>query len=192
MLTRRAFWYLRHGETNWNAEGKSQGNVDVPLNARGEAQAHEAAAALLGRGIRSIVSSPMRRARDTAAIIAKVLGLVVGEEADLREVAFGAKEGQPMGPWYEAWLAGAVTPPGAETFEALRTRAAAALNRALERTPPVLVVAHGSIFRALRAEMGLPVTTRTPNGLPLLCEPGNNPGEPWRLTALTGDLSAAT
>jgi probable phosphoglycerate mutase len=134
----------------------------------------------------------MRRARDTAAIIAKVLGLVVGEEADLREVAFGAKEGQPMGPWYEAWLAGAVTPPGAETFEALRTRAAAALNRALERTPPVLVVAHGSIFRALRAEMGLPVTTRTPNGLPLLCEPGNNPGEPWRLTALTGDLSAAT
>lgn len=96
-----------------------------------------------------------------------------------------------MGPWYDEWLAGTATPPGAEAFEALRRRAAAAMNRAVERTPPVLVVAHGSLFRALRAEMKLPATIRTPNGLPLLCAPGEMPDDSWRLTALASDLSAA-
>ena len=192
MLTRQAFWYLRHGETNWNVEGRSQGNVEVPLNPRGRAQARDAGAALLGRGIRSVGSSPLARARDTAEIVAGALGLAVEVEPELHEVAFGAKEGQPMGAWYDEWLAGSFAPPGAESFAALRVRAAAAVNRALRREPPVLVVAHGTLFRALRAEMGLSVSVRTPNGLPLLCTPGEPrgapqgepQGEPWTLTAL--------
>ena len=56
MLTHRAFWFLRHGETAWNADGLAQGNVDVPLNDRGVAQAREAAVVLLGQGVRSVVS----------------------------------------------------------------------------------------------------------------------------------------
>ena len=180
MLTRQAFWYLRHGETDWNAAGLSQGNVDVPLNPRGVAQAREAAEALRGRGICSVVASPLSRARDTAAIVGDALGLAFEIEPDLREVAFGVQEGQPMGDWYDDWLAGGFTPLGAETFATLRARATAAVNRALQREPPVLVVAHGALFRALRAEMGLPSGVRTPNALPLLCEPGA-PGEPWIL-----------
>jgi probable phosphoglycerate mutase len=186
VLTPVPFWYLRHGETDWNARNLSQGSVDIPLNPLGLAQARDAAAVLRGRGIRSIVSSPLSRARDTAAIAAGALGLAVEIEPDLREVAFGEQEGQPMGDWYDGWIAGTYTPPGAETFAALRARAAAAVNRALEREPPVLVVAHGALFRALRAEMGLPANIRTPNALPLFCEPdqgaGKPPGTPWTLT----------
>jgi broad specificity phosphatase PhoE len=184
VLTRQAFWFLRHGETDWNAEGLSQGNVDIPLNARGVAQAQAAAELLRGRGIRSLVASPLSRARDTAAVVGDALGLAVEVEPELREVAFGAQEGQPMGDWYDDWIAGGFTPPGAETFAALRARATAAANRALQREPPVLVVAHGALFRALRAEMGLSAGVRTPNAVPLLCTPGT-PGESWALTAAT-------
>ena len=134
MLTRAAFWYLRHGETDWNARGLSQGNVDVPLNALGLAQAREAAASLRGQGIRSVVASPLSRARDTAEIVADALGLPVETEP--------------------------------------------------ERTPPVLGVAHGALFRALRAEMGLLPNVRTPNATPLLCTPGDMPGAAWSLAAL--------
>ena len=56
-LPRRAFWYLRHGETDWNARGLSQGNVDIPLNPVGLAQAERAAEALRGCGLRAVVSS---------------------------------------------------------------------------------------------------------------------------------------
>ena len=58
-LTQTRFWFLRHGETDWNAKGLSQGNVDIPLNATGIAQAQAAAPMLVNRGIASIVASPL-------------------------------------------------------------------------------------------------------------------------------------
>jgi probable phosphoglycerate mutase len=181
-LTRRAFWYLRHGETDWNARGLSQGSVDVPLNETGIAQAHAAAATLRPRGIASLLSSPLSRAPHTAEIVAEALGLPVTTDDALREVAFGVKEGQPMSAWFDRWVEGDFTPEGAETFTALRRRAVAVLNRVLEHPAPVLVVSHGALFRALRAEMGLPPNVRTPNGVPFRCEPGT----PWTLTQAEG------
>lgn len=182
-LLRRAFWFLRHGETDWNARGLSQGNVDIPLNPVGVAQAERAAGMLRDRGIRSVVSSPLSRARDTAAMVASPLGLPVAVEADLREVAFGVQEGQPMADWFDDWVEGRMTPDGAEAFAALRARAVGAVNRALAHPAPVLVVGHGALFRALRAEMGLPPNVRTPNAMPFLCQPGPAPDQPWTLTA---------
>ena len=99
----------------------------------------------------------------------------------LREVAFGVQEGQPMSDWFDDWIFGRVTPEGAESFTSLRARAVAAINRALARPAPVLVVAHGALFRALRAEMGLPPRERLPNGSPTLCVPG---APAWALTPL--------
>lgn len=177
MLAQRAFWYLRHGETDWNARNVSQGAVDTLLNETGLAQARTAAGMLRNRGIRSIVSSPLSRARTTAEIVGEALGLPLEFEDGLREVAFGGQEGQPMGQWFEDWIAGTFTPEGAEPFAALRSRAVAAINRALGREAPVLVVAHGALFRALRVEMGLTPEVRTPNGVPYFCEPGT----PWSL-----------
>lgn len=174
-----AFWFLRHGETDWNLEGRSQGSIDIPLNATGLAQADAAAASLRGRGVASIVSSPQSRARVTAETVARALDLPVAFEPDLREVNFGVHEGTiQAAAWFTDWIAGIATPTGAEPFAALRTRAAAALTAALQRPAPVLVVAHGAWFRAIRAEMGLDIDQRTPNAMPLFCDPG----PPWSLT----------
>jgi probable phosphoglycerate mutase len=166
------FWFLRHGETDWNAQGLSQGSTDIPLNAVGLAQATRAARTLVGiGGIATILASPLVRARVTAEIAAEALGLPVALDDDLREVAFGEQEGQPMGDWYDDWIAGRYTPEGAEPFAALLARAVAAVNRATAMPGPVLVVAHGALFRALRLAFGHEPNVRTPNALPIRCLP---------------------
>jgi probable phosphoglycerate mutase len=183
MLLRQAFWFLRHGETDWNAQFLSQGNVDIPLNEVGREQARTAAKALANRGIRSIVASPLSRAHDTAMVAAAAIGRGVVLEEGLREVSFGVQEGQVMAQWFDDWVAGDFTPEGAESFAALRARAVRAINTALANESPVLVVAHGALFRAVRAEMNLAPNVRTPNATPYFCEPGPAPSDPWTLTA---------
>jgi broad specificity phosphatase PhoE len=182
MLTPTAFWFLRHGETDWNAQNLSQGNVDIPLNETGLAQARSAALLLRDRGITSIISSPLSRAKVTADIAAHLLGLPVEVDRELREVAFGVQEGKPMSEWFTAWVAGALTPAGAESFPDLTRRAVAAINRAIRRPPVVLVVAHGALFRALRGAMGHEPNVRTRNAVPVWCEPPANGKDVWGIT----------
>ena len=87
-----------------------------------------------------------------------------------------------MGDWYDDWIAGAYLPDGAEPFHVLLARAVAAVNRALERPAPVLVVAHGALFRSLRLAFGLEPNIRTPNALPVRCEPPVEGSDAWTLT----------
>ena len=188
-LARIPFWFLRHGETDWNARGLSQGNVDIPLNPTGLSQARSAADLLRHRGIRAIVASPLARARVTAEIVAEALSLPVEIEDGLREVAFGVQEGQPMTDWFNRWVEGEWTPDGAETFAALRARAVAAINRATARPPAVLVVAHGALFRALRSAMGLEPNVRTRNAVPFFCDPPPPNGTEWDLRPAAEGLS---
>lgn len=175
------FWYLRHGETDWNAQGLSQGNVDIPLNSTGIAQAQAAAQRLRNRGIASIVASPLSRAHDTARIVGEALDLPVRVDDGLREVRFGVQEGQPMSDWFSHWVDGRFTPDGAESFAALRQRGAAAINRSTALPPAVLVVAHGALFRALRTAMLIEPMVRTPNAVPIWCEPPATAGGAWQL-----------
>jgi len=177
-----AFWFLRHGETDWNAQNLSQGNVDIPLNQTGLAQARSASLLLRNRGIRSVISSPLGRARVTADIAAAELGLPVQIDDGLREVAFGVQEGKPMAEWFQPWVDGLLTPEGAESFPALTTRAVAAINRCTARPPLVLVVAHGALFRALRGAMGHEPNVRTRNAVPVWCEPPKDGAGPWGVT----------
>ena len=179
LLTPTRFWFIRHGETDWNAQNLSQGDVDIPLNATGRAQAQSAAALMKGHPITTIVSSTLSRALDTAQAIAAVMGVPVETDDGLRETKFGEQEGKPMGNWYDTWIAGTYTPRGAETFAELRARASAAVNRSLAKPPAVLVIAHGGLFRALRAEMHLEINVRAPNAVPMFCEPGT---PKWTLT----------
>ena len=193
-LISRPYWYLRHGETDWNAQGRSQGRTDIPLNANGIAQA-EAAGLLLAQHWRDhapivrIVSSPLVRARRTAEIVADQLAahgaprFDVALDDGLKEVCFGDEEGKPMGTWYDSWIAGEYTPPNGESFAALRARAVAAVNRALEHEGVPLIVCHGAMFRALRAAMHLKPNVRLPNATPMWVEPGPTPV--WSLSALS-------
>ena len=113
----------------------------------------------------------MLRTRETAAIVNRTLNLTLIVEPDLREVIFGGMEGKPLLPWFNEWVEGNETPPGAETFAAVTARAAGALDRVLAHPGPVLIVAHGGLFRAIRGLMGLPKEGSTPNGVPLYCVP---------------------
>lgn len=180
-IAQTPFWYLRHGETDWNRQGLSQGSNDIPLNELGLVQAREAAVRLRDRGITSIVASPLSRARVTAEIVAEALGLEVTIEPDLREVSWGIHEGKPLAEWFPDWIAGHATPEGAESFDTLRRRAIAGLNRAVSNPPAVLIVAHGGVFRAIRSAMNLEMAGRTRNCVPMWCEPPRSPGLEWSL-----------
>jgi probable phosphoglycerate mutase len=178
-----AFWFLRHGETDWNAQDLSQGSVDVPLNETGIAQARSASLLLRNRGIKSLISSPLSRARVTAEIAAAELGLPIQFDDGLREVSFGVQEGKPMAAWgFQEWVDGLLTPDGAESFPALTARAVAAINRCIARPPLVLVVAHGAVFRAIRGAMGHEPNVRTRNAVPVWCEPPKNGSNRWEIT----------
>ena len=86
-------WIVRHGQTDWNVEGRYQGQADRPLNAVGLAQAQQAAEQLRRRDFAAIYSSDLQRARVTAEIIAGQLGLPVQVDRRLREVNQGEWEG---------------------------------------------------------------------------------------------------
>lgn len=113
--------------------------------------------------------------------MAEALDLPIELEPELHETAYGEREGQKMTEWFADWIAERATPAGAESFAELRVRAVGAINRALTRPPLVLVVAHGGLFRAVRAEMGLAPNVRARNAVPALCEPPAEPGQPWTL-----------
>lgn len=179
-LLARPYWFLRHGETEWNARHLSQGRTDIPLNDTGIAQAKragEALAALFAQGERPfsyIVASPLMRAYVTAEYVQQAIKEKAGVELplthdrDLQEVCFGVQEGKPMGDWYNPWIEGQFVPEGGECFEELTTRAVQGVNRAQEQAEGVpLIVAHGALFRALRYAMGLEVNVRLANAVPV-------------------------
>ena len=192
-LAPRPFWYLRHGETDWNAQGLSQGRSDIELNATGIAQGANAAQIMAKHWgdfapVTRIVSSPLKRAFRTAEIVADALAeqdgvrLPITTDRELQEVCFGVQEGQPMGTWYDSWIAGEYTPEGAEPFQELVSRAVAAVDRATAGEGVALIVCHGAMFRALRMAMGLPANVRLQNAIPLWLTPGTPEPLPWVLT----------
>ena len=136
-------------------------------------------------GIATIVASSLSRARVTAEIVGAELGLPVALDDGLCEVRFGVEEGRPQGDWYQDWLAGRFAPEGGESFAELTARATEAVNRATVRPPLVLVVAHGALFRALRAAMNLPFDMPTRNAVPVLCTPPQAGHAGWTLDMAT-------
>lgn len=182
----KPYWYLRHGETDWNFRGLSQGRTDIPLNATGLEQARQAGQVFAelfqegGMPFDRIVASPLSRALVTAQYTQDAirenggpdLPLIVDPE--LKEVCFGVQEGQPMGDWYDPWIEDGYTPEGAESFATLQARAVGAVNKSLTGEGTPLFVAHGALFRSLRAGMDLPVNVRLPNATPLHLVPSPN------------------
>jgi broad specificity phosphatase PhoE len=146
---------VRHGETDWNAEGRLQGHTDRPLNPYGREQAKALAERLDGDGIGAVYASDLSRARETAEIVGERLGLTVVIDPDLREKNWGNWEGL-IGS--ERDLIDFV----GETTEAHSERIIRAVKRIAERHPDerVLVVTHGGSVRRIQVAvygMALPV-----------------------------------
>src|SRR6476660_687129 len=85
---------VRHGETDDNAADRFQGRIDTPLNDRGREQSRALAATLAGEGLRALYTSPLARARETAAIVGALLGLEPVADERLMEADAGAWSGR--------------------------------------------------------------------------------------------------
>ena len=166
MLALHAFYYLRHGETDWNRERRQQGQTDIPLNATGRAQARAAAPRLAGCGIATICTSPLQRAFETARIVNRTLRTELVVIEALIECNWGVGEGRINDGWYEAWRAGGPL-DGAEPYDAFVDRSLAAINDALSYPGPVLIVGHGGVYRAVKVYAGLDMDFHLSNSVPV-------------------------
>jgi broad specificity phosphatase PhoE len=148
----------RHGQSEWNAEGRWQGQADAPLSDLGRRQAHEAARAL--GAIDAIWASDLQRAAQTAAIISGDLGVgPVVLDPDLRERDAGEFSGltrDEIEGRFPGYLADGRRPPGWEPDEHLLARALGAVGRIAATVPggDVLVVTHGGLVYTLENHLG--------------------------------------
>lgn len=162
-------WLVRHGQTDWNLERRYQGHSDTPLNATGILQAERAAAALAGRRYTAIYSSDLQRARVTAEIIGRRLGMEVNIDPRLREVNLGVWEGMVVtdiqAQYPMAWedrqnnrLHG--RPPGGESVYDVATRIWPAVDdlAACHPNGALILVSHGlALATILCRTQGLPL-----------------------------------
>jgi broad specificity phosphatase PhoE len=157
MTTRLIVW--RHGNTDWNAGHRVQGQTDVPLNDLGRQQAVDAADLLVRLRPTALVASDLCRAADTAAALAALTGLSVTYDERLRERSFGQWEGLTMAEVartrpeeHARWTAGADVIGGdVETLDDLGKRVADAFQAAADRVTPgstVVVATHGAAARS--------------------------------------------
>jgi glucosyl-3-phosphoglycerate phosphatase len=142
----------RHGETRWNVEDRFQGQSDIPLDPNGVEQAERAARLLASLRPAAIFASDLSRATATAAPLARITGLPVTLEKDLRERHGGAWEGLTGPEIRERYPAEFLTwsPPEGETAAAVADRVAASLERIAEGLPAgslAVVVSHGAALR---------------------------------------------
>jgi broad specificity phosphatase PhoE len=170
--SRPTLYYIRHGETDWNVEGRLQGQRDVPLNARGRGQASRCGDILRdlfaqrSRAPASFdyQSSPLLRARQTMELARAALGLAAqgyGVEPALSEISFGAWEGFTLAQLHardpqriaarehDKWR---FLPPGGESYQMVAERMRAWYDGLAGDT---VVVAHGGTARGLIASLGI-------------------------------------
>jgi probable phosphoglycerate mutase len=181
-------YLARHGRTPYNHEGRFQGQSDVPLDETGRRQAAELAERAAAHGFAALWASPLRRARETAEIVAARIGLPIRFDARLMETDTGdwthrsfaeMRERDPAG--FAAWQNG--DPdwrfPGGESFQEQGDRVMAALEEIARGPQPALVICHGMAIRLALARR------RGERG------PGPNPVANGALVPLDGGAPAA-
>lgn len=155
---RHELWLIRHGETDWSAAKRHTGRTDITLTPMGERQAAALGVALTGRRFALVLSSPLRRARETCRLAG------YGDEAtmtdDLLEWDYGIYEGKTTKeirleqPEWSIWTASVAN---GESIEQVRQRAQRVIQRSLAANGDVILFAHAHILRILAAcWLGLP------------------------------------
>lgn len=142
--------FVRHGITDWNAEHRAQGQLDIPLNAEGQSQAQAVARRLQGEPWDAIYASDLSRAKATADVIGEAVGLPVHTDVRLREISFGTMEGTTEAERIERWGPDWESYPfGKEDPEEVADRGAVCIKdiAAKHTGQRVLVVSHGALIR---------------------------------------------
>ncbi len=170
-------YLIRHGETDWNNEGRIQGHTNIPLNSHGIAQAEKLAAHLAGEQIDTLYTSPLARACMTAQVIGERLGLEAIPDDRLKERYLGEIEGLTAGDFeqrhpelYRQWRTSPVhvSLPGEETQPLLQRRVQTFLDDLQERHAQradarIALVSHGgTITMFLITLLGLDIHRRSP------------------------------
>ena len=188
-------YYIRHGETDWNVEGRLQGQRDIPINARGREQARRCGDILRDLTARNAidpaqldyVSSPLGRARETMELARTALGLDPGgyrRDARLAEISFGQWEGFTIAQLRARWPDAAAererdkwdyTPPGAESYATMSRRVQDWYGTLVRDT---VAVAHGGTLRGLVVRLGIASPEEAPfldiaQGVVYVIEPGS-------------------
>jgi len=151
-------WLIRHGETEWSRVFRHTGRTDLPLTATGEQQAVLLGQRLGGRGFAAVLTSPLRRARDTCRIAGYEASAQVDD--DLAEWDYGAYEGltatqiRERRPGWNIWDGGV---EGGEALEAVAVRVDRVIARVTAAPGDVALFAHAHLLRILGARwLGLP------------------------------------
>ena len=185
------FYFIRHGETDWNRSKLIMGQTDIPLNKVGVRQAHEAKKMLTKIEVEKIYSSPLQRARQTAEIINEAHGHFIDYMDDLKERGWGKGEGQ----FHEILLdfkgielSEVNLPEGAEQYNLFEVRVIRVLNKILVKpsSKPPLIVGHGGVFRVLTkllAQASFPLE----NCALYLFKPPKHPNHPWLIVNLSDE-----
>ena len=165
-------YYIRHGDTEWNADGRLQGNQDIPLNDLGRKQAANAGGILAGLFARdgrseqslAFIASPLGRARSTMELVRSALGLPPHDYAiddRLREIGYGQWEGSTLAQMQasdpevfasrarDKWT---VAPPDGESYLSVQARVTDWYD---QLTADTVAVAHGGTARALMVALGI-------------------------------------
>lgn len=150
-------YFARHGETDWNVKRLIQGTTDTELNDNGRRQARALAETLTGRGITRIYTSPLKRAAETARIVAEELGVPCIEKSGLEELDLGLWEGHSWDEVKQVWkeeyeyrlahIADAC-PPGGESYMQLADRVTKAVKEIIAETDgDTLMLSHGGTIQ---------------------------------------------
>jgi broad specificity phosphatase PhoE len=154
--------FVRHGSTMWTARpSRYQGRTDLPLTTRGRLEAGQLADRLRTVKLDAIYSSPLRRARETAVVLAQDRGMPLDTDERIIELSYGDWEGKGLaeverddGEALKAWAAGLATPPGGESRIALMRRVSEFLD-SVAGQGTVAVVTHKEVIRAGAIALGV-------------------------------------
>ncbi|PWU68264.1 histidine phosphatase family protein [Gracilibacillus dipsosauri] len=140
---------VRHGETDWNAQGKLQGKTDIPLNQNGIKQAEECRSYLQEFDWDLIISSPLKRAKSTAEIINQGLNIEHIVMAEFSERSFGDAEGMTFEERNNRYPDSKY--PNIESRNALNKRVMVGIDHIIERYAgkKILLVAHGGVINTI-------------------------------------------
>jgi broad specificity phosphatase PhoE len=147
----RVFYIFRHGETDWNREGRCQGHTDIELNETGLRQAQDLALKMLNFPLDVVVTSDLLRAAKTGAVVAEKQGVPLIVDSRLREMSYGEVEGRLLTEVRSIYgnELGHIDFPGGENRKLVRERISAVLLELIENSihKSIGISTHGGALR---------------------------------------------
>ena len=178
-LPNKSFYFIRHGETDWNKDKIIMGHTDIPLNQNGFDQAYRAQKFFKNMSFDKIYTSPLKRAYRTAEILNECIGSSLVTCDDLMERGFGERDGTSYDGALTT-LSNTSAIKGAETFDVFEARVLTGVRKILEESKSSpLIVAHGGVFVVLAKYCGASPDLRAQNCQPFLFRSPQHPTHPW-------------